>query len=388
MDLAFIAKRLGCVGGTERDLVQLVNGLAARGHRITVYCSYPDSPVSVACRRVRVPTLGVGRLAQMWSLAGLGPRLAFQGGHDLATGFARLFRQDVIRCGGGSHAGYLDTLAATDPFLRRAFRRIHPLHRSILAIERRQYQPGRFRRVIAISEVVKADLMRVYDVPEARIRVIPDGVDTVRFHPRLREAHRDAIRAVHGIPVDADVLLFVGNGFRRKGLEPMLRAFARVPDRNGYALVVGDDPDRARYRKLAVQLGLGSRVIFAGVQSDMEKYYGAADCLVLPALQEAFGNVVLEALAAGLPAVVSAGAGAAETLKAGLAAGLVKDPLDAVELAGRLQAVLAWARSGEAAGPARRMAETYSMEAHILRMEALFQEVLREKQACKRLPLP
>ncbi len=387
MDLAFIAKRLDLAGGTERDLVQLVNGLAARGHRITVYSSHPASTVSAACRTVRVPTLGFGRIAEMWSLAVLGPRLAFRGGHDLVTGFARLLRQDVIRCGGGSHGGYLETLAATEPVLRRLLRRCNPHHRSILAIERRQYQPGHFRRVLAVSAVVKADLMRAYGVPEALISVIHDGVDTDRFHPRLRELHREAIRAEHGIPPHARVALFVGNGFHRKGLQALLRALALLPDQDCYVMVVGDDPSRERYRKLAVALGVDRRVVFVGRQSNSEKYYGAADCLVLPAVQEAFGNVVLEALATGLPAVVSRCAGSAVTLTGELEIGLVVDPSDPVEIADRLQTVLAWAASGAAAAPARRVAESYSFEICLRRKEELFQQVILEKQAGKTLSL-
>lgn len=388
MDLAFIAKQVGWNGGTERGLVQMVNGLAARGHRLTVYCSHPAPEVAASCRRVRVPTLGVGRLAEMWSLAWLGPRLACRGGHDLVAGFTRLLRQDVVRCCGGSHAGYLETLAAADPGLRSTVRRLHPHHRSILAIERRQYRPGNFLKVSAISNVVKADLMRVYGLPDSAIEVIADGVDIVRFNPGLRERHRASVRATHGIPAQAGVALFVGNGFRRKGLETLLRALALLPDRTCHVLVVGDDPDRIRYRKLAGQLGLENRVVFAGSRPDTETYYGAADCLVLPAVQEAFGNVVLEALATGLPAVVSACAGASETLKNGLEMGLLNNPLDPAELAGRMQSVLAWARSGGAAGPARLMAETYSLDRCLLRTEALFQKVLLEKQQRKRLLLP
>lgn len=381
MNLAFIAKRLDLVGGTERGLVQLVNGLAARGHSITVYCSHPAPHVSAACSRVRVPTLGVGRLAEMWSLAWLGPRLAFRGGHDLVTGFARLLRQDVIRCAGGSHAGYLETLAATDPFMRGAVRRCHPHHRSILAIERRQYQPGRFRKVCAISGVVKADLMRTYGVPENAIRVIYDGVDTERFHPRLREIHRAAVRAAHGIPAEARCLLFVGNGFRRKGLETLLRALAVGPDPALYVLVAGTDPDAGRYRELAGRLGVAGRVVFAGAVADPERFYAAADALVLPAIQEAFGNVVLEALATGLPVVVSACAGAAEILGQGLESGILSNPRDPVELAARIKTLLADSASGELAIQARRLAESHSTGVALARTEAFFQDTIREKTA-------
>jgi UDP-glucose:(heptosyl)LPS alpha-1,3-glucosyltransferase len=90
-----------------------------------------------------------------------------------------------------------------------------------------------------------------------------------------------------------------------------------------YLVVVGDDAQRGRYQALAQDRTHG-KVVFVGRRDDVETYYGAADLLALPAVQEAFGNVVLEALAAGLPTVVSRTAGASEILKGRLAEGIRK----------------------------------------------------------------
>ena len=381
MDLAFVAKGIDGRGGTERDLFQLAAGLAGRGHAVSLYLLRSGSPAPAGCRVVRVPTLGVGSLAGLWSLAWMGPRMAFRGGHDLVIGFSRLLRQDVVRCGGGSHAAFLDTLDSLGSPLQGSVRRLHPLHRSILAIERRQYRPGRYRRVLAISEPVKADLIRTYGVPEPAIRVIPDGVDIARFHPDLRQAHRSAVRAARGIPESAPCALFVGNGFRRKGLDTLLQAMARLPDRHWHLLVVGGDSDLTRYRTLAARLGLAGRIVFAGSQPEPDPFYGAADLLVLPAVQEAFGNVVLEALASGLPAIVSRAAGSAALLRDGLEAGVLEDPRSADELAMRIGKVFEGTADGAFARTARRVAELFSVETNTSRVEALLEEVLREKRA-------
>lgn len=380
MDIAFVAKGIDGRGGTERDLFQLAAGLAGRGHAVTLYLLRSGSRAPAGCRVVRVPTVGAGSLAGLWSLAWLGPRMAFRGGHDLVTGFSRLLRQDVIRCGGGSHAAFLDTLDSLGSPLQGAFRRLQPLHRSILAIERRQYRPGRYRRVLAISERVKEDLIRTYGVPGQAIRVIPDGVDTARFHPGLRLAHRSAVRAARGIPESAPCALFVGNGFRRKGLDTLLHATARLPDRRWHLLVVGGDSDLPRYRTLAARLGLAGRIVFAGSQAEPDPFYGAADLLVLPAVQEAFGNVVLEALASGLPAVVSRAAGSSALLRDGLEAGVLEDPRSADELARRMRTVFEGAAEGSSGRTARRVAESFSVETNTARVESLFEEVIREKR--------
>jgi UDP-glucose:(heptosyl)LPS alpha-1,3-glucosyltransferase len=376
VDLAFIAKTLSGTGGTESDLNQLIRGLLDRGHRVTVYAARIRGEGPPGCRQVSVPVLGIGPLAELWSLAWLGPRLAYRGGHDLVIGYARLVRQDIVRCGGGSHAAYLETLNAASPRMAGAVRRIQPKHQSILAIERLQYKPGRYRRVLAISEGVKADLMRLHGVPEGDISVVPDGVNTVRFHPGLRDLHRAAVRSSFGIQPEARCILFVGNGFRRKGLECLLRAGALSRISDLHILVVGSDPDQARYRQLASQLGIGPQVTFAGRQADPERFYGAADMLALPAIQEAFGNVVLEAMASGLPAVVSRAAGSAEILNGDLAAGLLDNPLDPRECADRIREIMTKAASGSLGPVVRRKAEDYSIERHIARTESVFQDVL------------
>jgi UDP-glucose:(heptosyl)LPS alpha-1,3-glucosyltransferase len=383
MDLAFVAKSIDGRGGTERDLLQLAAGLAGRGHAVTLYLLRAGGPVPPGCRVVRVPVLGFDALARLWSLAWLGPRLAFRGGHDLVTGFARLLRQDVVRCGGGTHAAFLETLGKVQSPARAAFRRLHPLHRSILSIERRQYRPGHFRRVLAISETVKGDLMRTYGLPESAIRVIPDGVDTGRLNLSLRGRHRAAVRVQFGIPPDAPCVLFLGNGFRRKGLDVLIQAFARIPEPAWHLLVAGADPETNAYRALAARLGVAARVRFAGYQPDPAPLYAAADLLALPAVQEAFGNVVLEALACGLPVAVSRGAGVAGLLRNEPAAGLLDDPRDPDELAARLSHLYGTAADGSAAGPARRLAETYSHETNTTAVEALLEEVLREKRSAQ-----
>ena len=93
------------------------------------------------------------------------------------------------------------------------------------------------------------------------------------------------------------------------------------------AIVIGDDGRLPRYRARADRVALG-RIIFTGRRNDVENYYAAADAVALPSLQEAFGNAVLEALASGLPVLVSREVGAAEIIQGPLAQGIVERPED------------------------------------------------------------
>jgi UDP-glucose:(heptosyl)LPS alpha-1,3-glucosyltransferase len=296
---------------------------------------------------------------------------------DLVVSFGRMICQDVLRSGGGSHRVFLQKLAAEGGSRRRLWQALSPYHWSLLALERRQFQPGHYKRILAVSAEVKRELLSTYAIPEDKITVIYNGVDDKRFHLGLRDEFRAPMRRQWHIPLDAPMVLFVGSGFRRKGLDRLLKAWQSPQLKDAYLVVVGDDAKRARYQALAEQRAQG-KVIFVGRRHDIESYYGAADLLALPAVQEAFGNVVLEAAAAGLAAVVSPAVGAAEILEGRLMEGIVSRPEDAEEMASKLLSMLERGRDRDLSAEARKLAERYSWTKHFSRLEAFLKETVTE----------
>jgi len=107
------------------------------------------------------------------------------------------------------------------------------------------------------------------------------------------------VRLSFGVPDDVPLVLFVGSQYRLKGLEFVIRALAEMKT-NAVLLVVGGDV-AGPFRRLAEQLGVRDRVIFAGARNDLPSLYPAADAFVLPTLYETFALVCLEAMASGLP---------------------------------------------------------------------------------------
>ena len=161
---------------------------------------------------------------------------------------------------------------------------------------------GRYRRIVAISERVRTQLKEHYRVADERIVTIPNGINLSRFDPANARS-RAEMRLSFGVPEDVPLLLFVGSQFRLKGLEFAIRALAEMKTR-AFLLVVGGDT-QAPYRRLAEQLNVSERVIFAGARSDLPKIYPAADAFVLPTLYETFALVCVEAMASGLPVLAS-----------------------------------------------------------------------------------
>ena len=375
MKIALAHKQLDNGGGTEGDLYRTASGLRDLGHEVHLFCAEFTIDPPPGTHAHLIPIAPLGRTARLWSFAKIAPKIMRPYSCDLVVSFGRMICQDVLRSGGGSHRAFLQKMAEEGGSRRRLWHALSPYHRSLLALERRQFQPGNYKRILAVSTEVKRELLVTYAIPEDKITVIHNGVDEKRFHLGLRDKFRALIRKQWHIPSDAPTVLFVGNGFRRKGLDRLLKAWQSPQLKDAYLVVVGDDAKRARYQVLAEERAKG-KVIFVGRRDDVESYYGAADLLALPAVQEAFGNVVLEAVAAGLPAVVSQVVGAAEILKGKLAEGIVFHPEDPKEMAAKVQSMLERGRNGEFSLEARKLAEGYSWSTHFSKLDVFLKEIV------------
>jgi len=174
------------------------------------------------------------------------------------------------------------------------------------------------------------------------------------------------------VAADAWTLLFVGSGFERKGLATAVDALAVLSDRSSRLIVVGKGSIRS-FRDRAVRLGVDGRITWLGPRPDIERWYAAADVVVLPSRYEPFGNVHLEALASGVPVVASAAAGGAEAIVDG-GSGAVVDPRDAGAVAtalGRLRE----RNPAELAEAARRAAEPFTFAAQVAGFAGIYRRI-------------
>lgn len=236
-------------------------------------------------------------------------------------------------------------------------------------LEGARFKPVLGRQVVATSETLRGQCLQVY--PGAAVEVVTPGTSA----PDGRLTREEARQRL-GLPKEGKWLLFVANDYARKGLDTLLRALTRLPDDVGL-LVVGSPRPIPRYRALADELGLQRRVRFLGSQHDLSPVYTAADGLAHPTLEDSFAMVVLEALAHGLPVVVSGPAycGISQQLRDGEAALLLDDPRDATRLAERLAAVLQQPALAQHLGQqGRAFAQAHSWEAAALQYEALYRQ--------------
>jgi UDP-glucose:(heptosyl)LPS alpha-1,3-glucosyltransferase len=319
MKLGLICRPFSFHGGVETATAGLLGALREAGHDVELISTrrQPDVP---GIRVRRVPILRHPSTLRLLSFALAARAAAARGGYDLVQSHERALAQDLYRAGEGCHRAYLDAMG------RRAGGNLY--HRIVCALERRIFELRAARHVVVISRQGKAEIERLYRADPGRVTLIYNGVDLERFHPEQRTRHRKRTREGLGIPDGAWTVLFVGSGYERKGLGPLLEAFGRLPD-PGSRLVVAGKGDVARYRAAAARLGLGDRVIWTGPWPEVECLYAAADLVALPARYEPFGNVHLEALASGLPVLSSARAGGSEIVRPGETGWVVPEPAPA-----------------------------------------------------------
>ena len=158
-------------------------------------------------------------------------------------------------------------------------------------------------QLVAVSQALR-DRMIEAGAPAGRIAVVPNGVDTALFHPGDRAAARSAL----GVPEDAVALFSAGGLIEQKGYQDLIAGLARLSDRPDLWLyIAGDGPREAALRRAAAVAGLADRVVFLGrlAPGAMAEWYRAADLFCFGSWREGCPNVVIEALASGLPVVAT-----------------------------------------------------------------------------------
>jgi glycosyltransferase involved in cell wall biosynthesis len=303
MKIMFIIRSLN-VGGAERQLICLAKGLNKSGTDISTAVFYRNGALERELQQADIPIIDL-RKSGRW---------------DILQFYFRLFTltkkvaPDIIY-------GFLGTANILTILLKPCFKQIKMvwgvrasnvnldhydwMSRASYRIER---WLSRFADLIICNSHAGKDYLVRCSFPENKTIVIPNGIDTVRFRPDMKACKR--MRAKWGIANDEILVGLVGRLDPMKGHSTFLKSAAMLSRENKSVrfICVGDGPEtyKSKIHSLSSELGLDGRIIWIGALSDMPIVYNALDVAVSSSsFGEGFTNVIGEAMACGVPCVVT-----------------------------------------------------------------------------------
>jgi len=335
MRIAVVIPKYGLVGGAEGFAYELTERLAMRGQfEMHVFANQHrrgKAPVTFH----KVPMLRFPRFMRQISFALLAERGIRHGDFDLVHSHDRIFHMHLLTMHGIPHERWIRNVRN---------KRLTLFDRSVARVERKGLNGPHMRMVLPVSGLVQEELLKTYPIPAPRMRVIHPGISEERFASLDRESCRRQIRTRHNLSESDVVVLFVGMNFEIKRLGLVIEGIAGLIREEGggagLKLLVAGKGNPDPYQALARRLGIGDCIIFAGVTREVETYYLASDIFVMPSVFDTFGMAVLEAMAAGLPVVITRKVGARDLLTDGVQGFILGEAPKPAELAAKIALLL------------------------------------------------
>lgn len=370
--LALVRQKYRPDGGAERFVARALEALDSHDIELNVITRQWQGPIKPNWHIHLCDPRKWGRISRERGFAHAARALWRRQRFDLVQSHERIPGCDLYRAGDGVHQRWLAQRARILPGWKARLLWHDRYHRYVMAAERAMYQSAELRAVICNAAMIKQEIMEDFGLPDEKIHVIYNAIDHQHFLPP-DETQRVTLRRQWQIPQGATCLIYVGSGFERKGLRAAIEAIAPT---SRYLLVVGKDKEAARYQALAQTLDCSERVRFLGMQPETLPFYQMADGLLLPTLYDPFPNVILEAMACGLPVITSTGCGGAEFIRNG-ENGYVCDALDIAALRAAIMALPTQALGSRASELARSQIISCTAEHLSAQLSALYQQLVK-----------
>jgi len=316
--IALIRQRYTPFGGAERFVENALNALQKEAHiNLTLITRQWDGADNPNIKKIICDPFYIGRLWRDWSFARCACQTVKNNNFDLVQSHERVPCGDIYRAGDGVHRAWLRQRILIMPWWKQLTVMLSPYHRYILWQEKRMFERHSLKTIIVNSSQIKNEIEQYFPESTANRKIIYNAVDADRFYPASNNSDREQTRKELGIPQNSTVMLFIGSGFERKGLPLLLDIMQDMPP-SLHLIAVGKDNKLGWFKKLAIQYGIADRVIFTGPQKNTAKFYRASDLFAFPTLYDPLPNTVLEAMASGLPVLVSDSCGAKELVQDGI----------------------------------------------------------------------
>ncbi len=300
MQLAFVLYKYFPFGGLQRDFLRIALECRRRGHKIRVYTlswqgDIPEAfDVRIAPVRALLNHHKYARFQDWWQEDVANSPV------DRVVGFNKMPGLDVYYA---ADACYEEKAQSQ----RSALTRMSGRYRHFHAYEKAVFEPESSTRILMISALQQPIFQQHYGTPDERFHLLPPGISRDRMAPPNAAEIRAIFRSEFKLAADDLLVLQIGSGFKTKGLDRSLKAVANLPDslrKRVRMLVIGQDEPRPFLVQIKA-LGLSKQVEILKGRDDIPRFLLGADVLIHPAYNENTGTVLLEALVAGLPVLVT-----------------------------------------------------------------------------------
>jgi glycosyltransferase involved in cell wall biosynthesis len=376
MNIVFLVRSLN-FGGVERQLVVLTKGMDKSRFEPVVVCFYGGGPLEAELVQAGIPVIALGKHGR-WDVAGFLWRLA----HTIGN-----LKPDILH-------GYLPV----PNFLAALLKLVYPSMRVVMGVRtsgkdlarydwtfRASFWLERLFAGVADLVIVNSQAGKAAYVKNGfradKMKVISNGIDTGLYSPN-REAGT-GLREKWGVPATAVLIGIIGRLDPMKGHAIFLQAAARLDSPRFRFVVVGDGTQvyRQQLMDLGSSLGLDNRLVWASSRQDVTQVYNALDiCCSASLFGEGFPNVVGEAMACGIPCVVTDVGDSAWVAGAG---GLTVVPNDCMALSeslARISRLSSEERSALGEQARKRIVENFSTEMMVRRTEDALEAVVRDRR--------
>jgi len=197
----------------------------------------------------------------------------------------RITCPDIYRAGDGVHKVFLTVEKKS---------KLNPLHFVYLYLEKRCFQNA--KRIIANSEMIKRQIIDTYSISPQKIDIVYNGIEPKEYDCKNSF---EKLSKEFSINKGQPILLYVGSGFKRKGVEEFLKIFAKLKNSSVMAFILGKEKNLNYYKNLSKELKIDKQVVFTGAREDVDDFYAISDIFLFPTHYEPFSNVALEAMSFG-----------------------------------------------------------------------------------------
>jgi len=372
--IAVVIPKYGLVGGAEQFAAELTGKLCNRPSYTFQVLANRWQSNALALTFEKMPIITFPKFLTTLSFAWFVERRLKSVSFDLIHTHERIFFADLFTLHGIPHRYWVRNIRRKPPSL-------YDLATSW--VERKLVYEGGCKKFVAVSELTKSIFVQEFQVDPERVAVIHPGVNPTDYFRPDPERTRYETRKAWGVRANDVVIVFASMNFEIKGLDDILLSLAQLKrDFSHFKFIVAGKGNIRKYAGLAKDAGIADHVLFTG-QVPKEKLtdiYLAGDLYLMLSRFDTFGMVVLEAMAAGLPVMISNNVGARDVVRDGHNGFVISDPADHRQIVSKLRLFFDENIRRPMAAAARETAAQNTWDRVAEKYADLYEEILAMKQ--------